>query len=226
MISYLEKLLDVSVLLGTGQISHQILHEGANIVYKLFDSLKDKMSEYLIARAMQMLLHCLLNPLTPLILKSTIIFCLFQFNLELKKKDNRNISYQVGNETVSFSKVDLQLEILGQLTTLCKRLNKQTEEGVKYFSNPNKKSEDMMEVPPTSEDCFDDIFVLKERELDDACNQSFKISWQHICLSVENQSKLKSHEGYSLQIRKEHYSRTAKNLFLFVENILIFIKDH
>lgn len=67
------------------------MHESANLVYRLFELLKDKMTAYQLAKAMQMLLHCLLNPLTPLILKSTIIFCLYKFNVELKKKGIHDI---------------------------------------------------------------------------------------------------------------------------------------
>ncbi len=66
-------------------MTYQIVHESANLVYRLFELLKEKMSPYQLAKAMQMLLHCLLNPLTPLILKSTIIFCLYKFNVELRK---------------------------------------------------------------------------------------------------------------------------------------------
>lgn len=81
----------MAVLLGTGQVSYQIVHESANLVYRLFELLKDKISTFQLAKAMQMLLHCLLNPLTPLILKSTIIFCLYRFNQELRKKNVRTI---------------------------------------------------------------------------------------------------------------------------------------
>jgi hypothetical protein len=48
---YLDKLLELNVLLGTGQISNPIVHESANIVYKLFDSLKERMNELQIAKA-------------------------------------------------------------------------------------------------------------------------------------------------------------------------------
>jgi hypothetical protein len=47
------------------------------------------MKSFQMIKAVQMLLHCLLNPLTPLILKSTIIFCLYKFNQEfINKKEN------------------------------------------------------------------------------------------------------------------------------------------
>lgn len=92
LLHFLDQLLDVAVLLGSGQVSYSIVHESANLVYRLFELLKDKMSAYQLAKAMQMLLHCLLNPLTPLILKSTIIFCLYKFNVELRKKNIQTIT--------------------------------------------------------------------------------------------------------------------------------------
>lgn len=84
LIHYLDSLLDPQVLLGNGYVSNMILHEAANLVYRFFEYLKDRMQPYHLGKSMQMLLHCLLNPMTPLILKSTIIFCLYKFNLQLK----------------------------------------------------------------------------------------------------------------------------------------------
>ena len=78
---------------------------------------------------------------------------------------------------------------------------------------------------------MDDIFVLREKDLEEACNQSFKLSWDHICSTVDPQQPKAPNVGVqqeatgTLAQKKEHYSRTAKNLFLFVENILIFIKE-
>jgi hypothetical protein len=34
---------------------------------------------------------------------------------------------------------------------------------------------------------MDDIFVLREKDLEEACNQSFKLSWDHICSTVDPQ---------------------------------------
>ena len=87
-----------------------------------------------------MLLHCLLNPLTPLILKSTIIFCLYKFNVELKKRDKIQIVCPEDVSEGMFSNYDLQLEILGQMTLLCKRLSKQTAQGVIFFAESSNSA--------------------------------------------------------------------------------------
>jgi hypothetical protein len=56
---------------------------------------------------MQMLLYCLLNPMTPLILKSTIIFCLYKFNVELKKKYITTIQCPEDVNSGEFKNIDL-----------------------------------------------------------------------------------------------------------------------
>lgn len=63
---------------------------------------------------MIMLLNCLLNPLTPLILKSTIIFCLYKFNLALKGTGQLNVhvSSEENDQTETFEVAELQVEIL------------------------------------------------------------------------------------------------------------------
>jgi hypothetical protein len=72
------------------------------------------------------------------------------------------------------------------MTLLCKRLHKQTAQGVSFFSESKSKKEKHKIIDENvNEDNLDDIFTLKEKEIDEACNKSFKLSWQHICNTVD-----------------------------------------
>jgi len=66
--------------MGHGHVNFNQLHESANLVYRFFEFLKDKMTSYFLAKAMQYLLQSLVIPMTPLILQSTIIFCMYKLN--------------------------------------------------------------------------------------------------------------------------------------------------
>ena len=139
------------------------------------------------------------------------------------------------------------------MTILCKRLRQQTEQGAQFFEEEAKSRENSTSTPsaPTDsksscpqipynpsyvsdkdEDNIDSIFCLKEVDVEVSCNSPFKLSWQNIIYALEpnrnpnqpNQS-LQHESTLTLSQKKEHYSRTAKNLFLFVENVLIIIKE-
>lgn len=83
-----------------------------------------------------MLLHCLLNPLTPLVLKSTIIFCLYRFNQEFLNSNEPIIEVP---DRESIRNYDLQMEVLEAMTCLCKELREQTKQGVEFFAAEEKK---------------------------------------------------------------------------------------
>lgn len=175
---------------------------------------------------MQMLLVCLLNPLTPLILKSTIIFCLYKFNIEIREAGPDRIRHPNPKKNLEVRNYDLQVEIFEQMTIMCKKLRQQTEMGINYFNEQKDKPTPKLFDEP--EESIDEIFQLKERDTEMAFNNSFNVSWKHICQSVDPQGQRVqpvAEDTNLLSQKKEHYSRTAKNLFLFVENILILIKS-
>ena len=65
------------------------------------------------------------------------------------------------------------------MTLLCKRLSKQTAQGVIFFAESSNSSANPQPKNVTSEteDNLNDLWCLKERDLEEACNQSFKLSW-------------------------------------------------
>jgi hypothetical protein len=181
LLQNLDQMLEITVLLGSGHVSNTILHEAANLVYRLFEYLKDRMElpEFYIAKSMQMLLVCLLNPLTPLILKSTIIFCLYKFNIEIRETAVDRIRHpRKGTEVRNY---DLQVEIFEQMTIMCKKLRQQTEMGISFFNE--QKETPAAKLFDEPEESIDEIFLLKERDTEMAFNNSFSVSWKHICQS-------------------------------------------
>lgn len=42
LLQNLDQMLEITVLLGSGHVSNTILHEAANLVYRLFEYLKDR----------------------------------------------------------------------------------------------------------------------------------------------------------------------------------------